>query len=384
MQFLLAAIFVALCLLHYFSLRPLWLDERFVFESLTTYSFSQIFGPLKTQQAFPRVYLAVIKIFSENFQYHLLAVRLCSLIAALTAFFCWLNIYRRKINNFQILFLAILSYVCSYRLTYYGAELKHYSMDVLTVVLYLLFVNLQSNIKDEKSKFWLYAGSCILPLTVFFSYSAIFVFWISIFNFYLLSRKDKKIAGLFWLNLAASLICVGIFYYIDLRFSFRQKGILQYWDSYFILTDSPLHFLDSIFEGIKRITVYWCGTEKWQYRMAVPFMPFFVYALFRYGIKALKEDGYKIIQVESLAFILFIELFILGILKFYPFTGERITLFIAPFVFYLILKGINDLGQIRLWGKAGKWSEGLFLSYYTVYCLICLFNTAKVYLKLYS
>lgn len=86
-SWLMMGIFIGLCLLHYFSQRPLWLDEGFVYQSLTTYSYEQIFGPLKTQQAFPRVHLSLIKFVSENAHYHLWAVRLCSLIAMITAFF---------------------------------------------------------------------------------------------------------------------------------------------------------------------------------------------------------------------------------------------------------------------------------------------------------
>ncbi len=381
LKWILTGLFIGLCLLHYFSQRPLWLDEGFVYESLTTYSSEQIFGPLKTQQAFPRVYLVFIKVISENFHYHLLALRLCALVAMMIAFLCWIQIYRRCISVPLILFLAILSFTCSYRLVYYGAELKHYSMDVLTVALYLLFFLLQAEGEIKKNVKWLWTGSVFLPATIFFSYSSLFVCWIASFNFFLMSRSNIGFRKYFRVNLICTLICAAVFYNIDLKYSFRQSGILQYWDSYFILTDSPLHFLDSIFEGIKRLVTYWCGTEKWHYRMAVPFIPFFLYALFRYGIKYIREDGFKIFRLESLMLVLFGELFLLGLGKFYPFTGERITLFLAPFVFYLILKGMDDLGKVKVGGRIWRMS---FLTYYGAYCFMCLVNTITVYIRLYQ
>ncbi len=377
-QIFFMGMFVLLCGAHLFSQRPLWLDEQFVFASLTTYSYEQIFGPLKTQQAFPRLYLSVIKFISEPFQYHLVAVRLLSFIAMLTAFACWMKVYRRLIAHPLMLLIAVLSFVCSYRMVYYSAELKHYSMDVLSVVLYLVFFMLPTQ-AHKKSSPWFVLGSVCLPFTLFFSYSALFVFWILPLNF-LLSKQIR----MFWLSFVFALICVLAFYGIDLRYSFRQTGILQYWDSYFLATDSAVHFGGNLFEGMKRLVTYWYGTEKWQYRLAVPFIPFFFYAIFRYGIKALRGDGFRVIRVESLALAIFIELLILGIFKLYPFTGERITLFFAPFVFVLVLKGIDDLDHIQILGKSGRWIKGLFLGYYAAYCLICLGNTAWQFIKLYQ
>ena len=48
-----AVVFSALCLLHYFSQRPLWLDEGFVLNNLQGLSFLEIFGPLRNAQGFP-------------------------------------------------------------------------------------------------------------------------------------------------------------------------------------------------------------------------------------------------------------------------------------------------------------------------------------------
>jgi hypothetical protein len=367
-----ALVFVFLCLLHYFSLRPLWLDELYVFDSIKTYNFAQIFGPLKTQQAFPRVYLSFIKLISQPFDNHVLALRFLPLLCMVGAFACWVKIYRRSISDECLVLLAMVSFTSSYRLTYYGAELKHYSMDVLAVALYLLFFMKQKSVTQPSKPFILTA--CLLPFLMFFSYGGFFVFWMVTLNLFLLARENKAFKSVLWMNAVISIACVFIYYMIDVKSTMHQKGLFNYWESYFIQLNSPLAFLDSLFEGVKRLASHWWGTEKWQFKLAVPFLPFFLFAIFHFGIKSLKEAKGKIMSVEALALALFLELFIFSLFRFYPFTGERITLFMAPFVIYLILKGMDHLkGTIRF----------LFLGYFTVYSLICLLNTFSVYLKLY-
>ena len=103
----------------------------------------------------------------------------------------------------------------------------------------------------------------------------------------------------------------------------------------------------------------------------------FVFSLFGYGIKSLKTNGFKLQGLDSLTLIIFFELFILGILKKYPFSGGRITLFFAPLVFYLIIKGISFL-------KVNKFLLFVFAISYFIFLAVCSLNSFLVYFKLYS
>lgn len=378
---MLMGLFTGLCLLHYFSQRPLWLDENLILENISSSSYLQLFAPLKNSQAFPRIYLILVKFLAEVFNDHVLALRLLPLVFMTAAYLCWVRIYQYNIKDLKIFLLALLSFACAYRLSYYGAELKPYSMDVLAIALHALYVNEQRRLVQDDATKVLWVGAALLPITLFFSYAAIFIGWIAGVNFVLLARNNPKLRLITLVHIIGLMLCLMIFYQIDFKHSFGDQGLHHYWQSYFVQTDSPLNFFDSLFEGIKRIVVYWYGTEKWHYRLAVPFIPFFLYALFRYGIKYIREDGFKIWRLESLMLVLFGELFMLGICKFYPFTGERITLFLAPFVFYLILKGMDDLGQVKVGGGILRMS---FLTYYGAFCLMCLMNTLTIYLKLYK
>jgi len=371
-----AVIFVGLCLLHYFSQRPLWLDENYIVENITQYSYRDIFGPLKTQQAFPRVYLTLIKAFSSLFDFHVYSLRFLPLICMLVAFFLWMKIYRRNFHDDWLLVLATLSFASSYRLTYYAAELKQYSMDVLIVAVFCLFLNHQRTFEDKKPTLSTYLWAILLPLSILFSYAGLFVFWIVPLNFLLLFNKNKRVLPVLYLNVIVSMICFAMVYLIDLQYSMYARGLMQYWQSYFLCTDSLLCFLDTFNEGVKRLVIYWNGAFEGYQRLALIFIPLCMIALIRHGIAQWKRDQWKIFKVESLCLVIFLELIILGLMKRYPFTGERITLFFAPFAYFMIIQGIHDLGRFP------KLRIGL-LGYYGLYCLICLWHTFMIHLNLY-
>ena len=156
-----------------------------------------------------------------------------------------------------------------------------------------------------------------------------------------------------------------------------MKHLYSAWNDYFLCTDSLYCFMKSFTEGLRRLSVWWFGNSSFFRRAASFFIPFFVFSLFAYGIKSLRVHKFRLWDLDALGFIIFLELFVLGIMKKYPFTGQRITLFFAPFVFYLIVKGINSLNS----KKALCMSLRVF---YACFLLVCSLNSLLVYLKLYN
>jgi len=368
-------LFVLICLLHYFSQRPLWLDEGFIYQNLTEYSDSQLLGPLKHAQAFPRGHLFLSKYTSVAFDYHVLALRFLPLIFMITAFFLWSKVYVRNFSNHWAALLAVFSFVVSYKMTYYAAELKPYAMDVLAIILFFYFFQYQNLYKDKAVDSKLFLLSVILPFLCWMSYAGIFLFWIIGLNYLLMIRTNKKLIGVLIANIIASIFSLSILYQFDLKYS-MNNSMFEYWGSYLICTDNVGCFFDTFFEGFKRLATYWFGYTKLHTKLSVIFIPFLLFSLIQFGFKNWKEDKFKIHSIDSLGFILFFELFVMGIFKIYPFTGGRITLFLAPFVFYFILKAIQSLRKIH-------WLESFFLLYYGAFCLFCLGTSLYKYFSLY-
>ncbi|MFH1772623.1 MAG: hypothetical protein ABH872_07400 [Candidatus Omnitrophota bacterium] len=369
--------FIGLCLLHYFSQRPLWLDENFVLGNIKSLNYAEIFGPLKDNQAFPRAYLLLVKLVSRPFNYNSLSLRLLPLIFMVLAFFVWKRVYGRELkNNFHKL-IAVFSFASAYYITYYASELKHYSMDVLVAGLFCLYLSAQNRLLSGKPSKRFIVATAVLPFTFFLSYSSFFIFWIVIYNFLFLMRSHKNLTGIFLIFTFLSIIFSVIVYYFDLRHSLGQKALFSYWDDYFLCTKSFYCFVKSFFEGFRKLSVWWFGNSSFFRKAASFFIPFFAVSIFAGGFKSFKKDKLYIWSLEAISLIIFLELVFLGLIKKYPFTGERITLFFAPFVFSGIIKGINIFRKQR----------PLYLGascLYIVFLVTCCANTFINYLKLYD
>jgi len=210
--------YIVLCIFHYFNQRPLWNDEECVFRSIKAFSTWQIFHePLMAVQVFPRLYLFLIQKISQLFSYHLLSLRFLSFISMVSAFFIWLRLAQYEIKNKLEYLTFVLSWAASGLLIYYSAELKQYSMDVLTGALFLLFIYNQKRLQ-EKEKIKLYVILLIiLPIMGLFSYTAFLFMGFPLYNLILYSKSNHNYLK-FLIIYLTSLICImGISYFFDIR-----------------------------------------------------------------------------------------------------------------------------------------------------------------------
>jgi len=367
----LTLVFVIICSIHFFLQRQIWLDEDMVFRSIKEYHLVQIFGPLKFSQAFPRVHLAAIKVFSTVFQYHVLALRFFSYIFMLSAFFLWVNIYKDQVSDKRNILLCVLAFVCAFKLSYYSAELKPYAMDVLAVAIYTYYLCSQRKFAEQNPSVKDVCFTLALPLLVFFSYATLFVIWIVGFNFLLLVTKNKNVLPLLLSYIAFAVICLVVFYHIDFKYSISPAAE-NYWESTFICSQSLACFFDSFGDGLKKLVTYWNGNSKIFIRAAVIFVPFYVFSLFRYGLRQWQNDKLCVFHLDTVGFVLFLELVILGLLHKYPFTGERVTLFYAPFAFYMVVRGIDSI-------KRFKSFYYIMVGYFVCYYMVCCVNTLRLH-----
>ncbi len=368
--------FIFLSFLHYLSARPLWLDENYIFENIKTFKLAQLLGPLKNSQAFPRIYLIIIKSFSKVFGYSVLSLRFIPLLCMLSAFFIWIRIYRKGFSNKWYLLLALFPFVASYPLSYYASELKHYSLDVLAIGAFCLYlINQERMVKEGPSKFFT-TTTLLLPITLLLSYSSFFLFWVVIYNFLHIARNNRKVLPVLIAYTLVSLSFIIFVYFFDLRHTLSVEPLFSYWNDYFICTDSLRCFIKSFGEGLRKLTVWWFGNNTFFRRVGSFFIPLFVFSLFGYGIKSIRKDKFRLTSVDAIGIVIFLELVVLGLFRKYPFTGERITLFFAPFVFYFIVKSIGFFKKNRF----------LYLSlsiFYVAFFLTCSINSFVAHLKFY-
>lgn len=367
--------FIFLCFFHYFSLRPLWADENLILENIKSFNYKELLGPLRKSQAFPRTHLIIIKFFSEKFNYHPYSLRFFSLISMISAFFVWIKVYSRVLCRWKIL-LAVFSFSSSYYMSYYASEFKPYSMDVLVVGIFCLYLMSQKQqLTGNPSKFFILI-TLSLPLTILFSYGSFFVILLVVYNFLFLGKDNLK-GVILLIGYVVLCLLVLIFVFLsDLKHSFADKELISYWKDYFLSTDSGYCFFKSLGEGVRKLSVWWFGSASLFRKVASFFIPFVIIPMFGYGIKSLRKNKFILVDINSLGLFIFLNMIILGLMKKYPFTGERITLFFAPFVFYFIIKGIDFFRKKRFI------YAGLVI-FYVSFLVTCSINSFFAYLKLY-
>ncbi|MDP2939555.1 MAG: hypothetical protein Q8O13_05730 [Candidatus Omnitrophota bacterium] len=337
--------FIFVCAAHLFSLRPLWGDEEAVLYNLKNLSGKALFGPLLAGQVFPRLYLLLIHWIAGVFNYHLLSLKILPFIFMISGYFVWLKIYQHeKLLDLQCVLIA-LSWSASRYLVYYSAELKQYSCDVFVAAIFTLFLYKQKQLLNERSITNWERFSIFLPILLLFSYTGFLFVWIPLYNIILAIKDNKKNLYLGICYLSSLILFAFLVYYFDIRF--YTGYVHAYWRDYFLPLDSFYEFLKSFTEGINNLMSCWFAEVKFIKCIARLFAVFGLYSIFHFFVLSFRKKIFKIHSVDTLTFVLFVELMLLGILKIYPFTGERVTLFFAPFVLLAIIKGIYLLRKVN-------------------------------------
>jgi len=172
--------------------------------------------------------------------------------------------------------------------------------------------------------------------------------WVIAYNYLFFLRKKKEIRRPFIVYAGLCAIFCSLLYYFDIQYSLRVKFMQSYWNNAFIDISSLYNFMKSFTNGLQNLMVRWFLEEKIAKSIANVFMPFALFAICRSLWSSLKAHKGKVLDINALCGILIAELFFLGVMRMYPFTGSRVTLFIAPFIFYMIVKGIYLTERIKL------------------------------------
>jgi hypothetical protein len=332
--------YVVVCVLHYLSQRPLWLDENMVFESVKTFAPGEFFTrKLAFDQVFPKLYLFFIQRIAEPFQLHILSVRFLSFFAMLTAFAVWVKIAVDEIKDRGLFLTYILSWLGSSLLVYYSAELKPYSMDVLASSLFMLFIMNAQRLEKERRLLY-FLGMAFLPLLGLFSYPAFLFF---IFLFYRLVVAKTKDG--FWLQccvffgLAAGIALGGV-YAFDIRVAHANTNT-QGFSDHIVSFASVGEFFKTWWEGTMDLFCrFFAERPRIFKRLSIPFgllaFGYMFYGFFRNFIK----DGFNFQSFRTVALVIYGQLFVLGALHKYPFCVPRTVLFFSPIILLMIVESI--------------------------------------------
>jgi hypothetical protein len=224
----------------FFPIRPFWNDEWRLIYNIKFKDLAGLWGRLDLLQECPRVYLSLIKLFSQAFDYSYTSLRLPPLVIGTISvvFLFWLR--RRLFDSAEILsYLFILIFVSSQTFTDYLTQVKQYEMDLLLCLLALwqLWVLLSIS-SDEKVRARTYGLLCLsLLLVPYLSYvypiAIAPVFLVAAIAYYAGGGKstDSRRRHLARLLMPLALVSVSIlvFYLADVRHVMADKSM---YDSY--------------------------------------------------------------------------------------------------------------------------------------------------------
>ncbi|MBF0522998.1 MAG: hypothetical protein HQL24_08100 [Candidatus Omnitrophica bacterium] len=368
--------YVALCFLHYFNQRPLWCDENCVLQSIKSFSPMEIFNKkLILYQVFPRLYLLFIQQVSRLFNYHLLALRFLPFVAMMCAFRLWLKIARYEMKNNWEYLTFVFSWSGAGLLIYYAAELKQYSMDVLVASVFILFLYHQERLAITLKPSRYIALLVLLPFLGLFSYPAFIFVALVFYNLVRAWIEKKKDLSFVLCFVGAVFLALALSYFFDMRLR-PISDVTAGFNNNFISLNSPGDFLKTFQEGVNNIfSRFFTEKPKFARGLARSFVVFGLVYLFYTFFKNFKKENYYLKSINTIALAAFMGLFVLGILHKYPFGLPRTTLFFAPVVLFLTVKGISSLKGIHpLLYRVIQGGYIIFLLYLTTGLARCIFS----------
>jgi hypothetical protein len=164
-----------------------------------------------------------------------------------------------------------------------------------------------------------------------------------LYNLWVDARKGKDGYINVWLYGLTCMSCFLFVYLVDFRHG--QAGLLEaYWKDYFINVSSVGGFFQSVGEGVNNlISRLFAESPKW---LRVPSRLFvglgFVCLLISTWSK-FKKDGSRFVTVGSIAGFIVLEYFILSTCRVIPFGVPRLSLFLAPMLFYYTVEALEWL-----------------------------------------
>jgi hypothetical protein len=264
----------------------------------------------------------------------------------LTAFWLWLKLARPLLKSDTAYWTYLFSWAASVPLVYYAAELKPYSTDVLAGAIFMMFLSHEDGLRTRDARKYRFVLAA-LPALGLFSYPAFLFALIVLYNLAVDFLKDKtrgKDLGIYAVSLAGFML---LSYAIDMRLR-PIAAVTTGFGDYFISFSSVGEFFKTLGEGINNLFSRWFG-ERPKVIKAIGrvFVIFGFFNMFYAFFANIKKEGHHIRSPMTAAFALFLGLLVLGMLKKYPFTVPRTSLFFCPFLFLLTIDAITSLKKFN-------------------------------------
>ncbi len=318
---------------QYLTGRSLWLDEAFLAVNILERTFLELLQPLDYSQGAPIGFLWVQKLISLTIGSNEYALRLIPFLSSLLAIILFAHLSQKLVSKRAAL-LATIIFALSMPLINYASEAKQYSSDVLISLLglSLLFHMLEKRLTRSDIIGLSLAGVFLL----WFSHPSVFVLASSgsivLYHAYKNGNYEKVCQiGLITLLWGAAF---AIFYFISLRQLSEHNVLLDYWQGSF-----PPSFAQP------RVLWSWLGWRVLAlFRNPAGFTQVYI-ALFFYSVGVVSLGARNKFHL-AVAVVPILLTLLASFLHKYPF-GDRLLLFLTPFLFIILAEGVDRFAQLK-------------------------------------
>jgi hypothetical protein len=337
------------------EIKPFWVDEWRVIYNLKFKTAAGLWGQLDFLQQFPRVYLSILKSFTQHFDYSYTALRVPSLIVGtFLIVFCYRlmnRLYRPADLN---RFLFVMELISCSTFTDYFVQIKQYTMDMLLslVAIWQLLELLKLKEREQTNKVR-YLVLCLTFLVVpFFSYTypvavAPVYAVVLLQNIRLFTHKDptvkkRRVLLLQWLPLFICTFSITVFYIIDVSQLMKDSGMKEFWGH--LMMDNGFSIRSFLINCYMLFAEIGSGFMFWLLFGIFGLVSFLtgIYTSTR-NVMALKTDKDSLVLLYgTLLLLLVVVLFIFGKI---PVGEPRLNAFTIPSVCILLIGFLNRLSE---------------------------------------
>ncbi|MBF0385041.1 MAG: glycosyltransferase family 39 protein [Candidatus Omnitrophica bacterium] len=309
----------------------LWLDEAWVAMDILSRPFIDIVLQVYTFQDFsrpPLLFLIISKLFVNFLGNHEMSLRFLPFLSSIVSLLIFYRLLNKYVDRRLIIFGLILISFCGYAVRY-SVELKQYSTDLLAGLVVLSLSDLL-----RRKEIWALEVELIgivFSAIMLFSNAAIFVIAGVLVTYFIsacINRDNEKIRGFLFLFIIVISVFI-LIYKFSLEGMVNSDKLTGYWSSYFLPEGSFIKKMEWLKDSVISMFLKPLGIN-W---------PVLGLGLFSLGLL-------RLFKKDKTSFFVFILPFILvmaaAIIRKYPF-GDRLVLFLVPFLIIMILNGIEFL-----------------------------------------
>ncbi len=322
--------------------RDLWYDELVIWEI----SHGTIGDVIKRHWNFnsaPPLFVFLIKfveIFAGESEISLRMIPLLAGIASLAAiYFC-----TKKLFSAQTAFISVLILSLNYVQAEYSWDLREYSL-VFILCLLLLISYQRYRDKGNLKSLILFLFIFVISLWTQYGLYIVLLNFVVVYFFlpFILKPSKKNMYPLAMIAIL-TIINVALIYFLVLKYQLRSGFGALYLSNYYLSTQGGLvNGIAGLIKNTTGVLVYSNG-NIWGGIIIGIFLLIGIVAIFR------KQDNFPQKQLLLFTGLLVASVFVLAILRLYPYGGIRQDIFFYPFILILASEGFSFLlSQKFLW-----------------------------------